>query len=165
MVEHKALDVYLNDHLAGATGGCELALRCQADYEGTPQGEVFAELATEIEEDRQTLEALMERLGTAKNPIKQAATLLMEKLSRVKLGGSSSAETDPSRLLMLETLYLGVEGKACLWRSLKQVAGNYTAMASTDFDTLIKRAETQKGRLEQERMAAATTALAKAGSV
>lgn len=156
MAEHKALDIYLNDHLAGATGAYELVQRLQTENEGTTLGQFLAELTTEIEEDRQTLESLMDRLGTAKNPVKQAATLLMEKLSRIKLIGSLSAQTDLSRLLALEALYLGVEGKCCLWRALKQVAGEYTTLASTDFDVLIKRAEAQKSRLEQERSAAAT---------
>jgi hypothetical protein len=78
----------------------------------------------------------------------------MEKFSRFKLG-SSSAAAGLSRLLTLETLYLGVEGKCSLWRALKQVAHEYDAIASTDFDMLIKRAENQKSRLEQERLAAA----------
>ncbi len=156
MAEHKALDIYLNDHLAGATGACELVQRLQTENEGTTLGKFLAELTGDIQEDRQTLEDLMDRLGTTKSPVKQAATLVMEKLSRIKLIGSFSAQTDLSRLLALETLYLGVEGKCCLWRALKQVAGEYPSMASTDFDVLIRRAEAQKSRLEQERSAAAT---------
>jgi hypothetical protein len=154
VAEQRALDIYLNDHLAGATGACELIARFQSENQGTPLGEILAELATEIEEDRQTLEDLMARLGASKNAMKQAATLVMEKLSRFKLGTSS--DEGVSRLLTLETLYLGVEGKACLWRSLRIVAPSYDALADTDFDMLIKRAESQKARLEQERIAAAT---------
>lgn len=155
MAEQRSLDVYLNDHLAGATGACELIGRFQSDNQGTPLGQILADLATEIEEDRQTLQDLMERLGAAKNPLKQATTLVMEKLSRFKLG-TSPADSGLSRLLTLETLYLGVEGKACLWRALRILAPHYDALADTNFDTLIKRAESQKSRLEQERIAAAT---------
>jgi hypothetical protein len=38
VVEHRALDVYLNDHLAAATGACELVERFQAGNEDTPLG-------------------------------------------------------------------------------------------------------------------------------
>jgi hypothetical protein len=44
-------------------------------------------LASQIEEDRQTLIELMERMDTSKNPVKQATTWMAEKVSRAKLSG------------------------------------------------------------------------------
>ena len=86
-VADKAMDVYLNDHLAGAMLGSDLAEQLQKENEGTPLGELMATLAPRIEEDRQTLIDLMERMGTSKNPVKQATTWLAEKTSRAKFGG------------------------------------------------------------------------------
>jgi hypothetical protein len=48
----KAMDVYLNDHLAGATLGSELAEQIRNRHEGTPLGEVMRSIAPQVEEDR-----------------------------------------------------------------------------------------------------------------
>ena len=57
------LGIYLNDHLAGSTVGIELARRGAKEYGGTELGAFFAGLAAEIEEDRETLKALMAANG------------------------------------------------------------------------------------------------------
>lgn len=155
----KALDVYLNDHLAGAMLGSALAEQIRDRHEGTPLGEAMAAIAPQIEEDRNTLIDLMERLGTSKNPVKQAATWVAEKASRVKFGGASSGEVDHGAFMALETLTLGVEGKASLWIALKEVADRYPALGATDLDALLARAREQRGVLERERVQAGRRAL------
>jgi len=69
----KAMDVYLNDHLAGAMLGSDLAQQIRDHNENTPLGELMRSLAPQIEEDRQTLIGLMARMRISKNPVKQAA--------------------------------------------------------------------------------------------
>jgi len=155
----KALDVYLNDHLAGAMFGSDLAERLMKDHEGTPLGELMSRLAPEIEEDRQTLLDLMERLGTSRNPVKQATTWLAEKGGRIKFGGVTSGEPDVGTFMAIETLALGVEGKASLWRALQRVADRSPSLQATDLDALLARAEDQRAQLERERIAAAARAL------
>ncbi|MDQ6820157.1 MAG: hypothetical protein M3076_07445 [Actinomycetota bacterium] len=118
----KAMDVYLNDHLTGATLGSDLAEQIRNRHEGTPLGEVMRSIAPQVEEDRQTLIDLMERMGTAKNPVKQASGWLAEKVSRVKFSAAVSGEPDHGAFMALESLTLGVEGKMALWTALKEVA-------------------------------------------
>ncbi|HEY5430495.1 MAG TPA: hypothetical protein VIK04_15370 [Solirubrobacteraceae bacterium] len=81
----KAMAVYLNDHLAGAMFGSEPARQIESQTAGTPLAARIGELATQIEDDQRGLSDLMERMGVAKNPVKQATTWLAEKVSRVKL--------------------------------------------------------------------------------
>jgi hypothetical protein len=69
-------------------------------------------IAPQVEEDRQTLLDLMERMGTSTNPVKQATGWLAEKASRVKFSGIVSGEPDHGASMALESLTLGVEGKA-----------------------------------------------------
>jgi len=52
---NRLLATYLNDHLAGATVGVELARRVASSNRDTSYGATLAELAREIEEDRETL--------------------------------------------------------------------------------------------------------------
>jgi hypothetical protein len=161
----RAMNVYLNDHLAGAMLGSDLAEQIQNQSEGTALGELMKWLAPQIEEDRQTLIALMERLHISRNPVKQATAWMAEKASRVKLGGRTSGEPEVGMFMAVETLCLGVQGKLALWTSLKEVADRYELLASVKLDEMIERAETQHSALERERRAASRRALGSAVEV
>lgn len=158
----KAMNVYLNDHLAGATLGSDLAEQIRGQNQGTPLGELMGSIAPQIEEDRRTLLDLMERMGTPKNPAKQATGWMAEKASRVKFSGVVSGEPEHGAFMALESLTLGVEGKASMWKALKEVAGEYPSLASMNLDELIDRAQAQRGALERERLAAGRRALGNA---
>jgi hypothetical protein len=148
----KALDIYLNDHLAGATMGCEIAEHIRDQNQGTPLGDRMASIAEEIESDRRRLVDLAEGLGTASNPVKKGAAWLAEKASQVKFSGVTAGNPALGTFLALETLSLGVEGKIALWRSLKAIGGSDPAFAGMNFDELIERGEAQRRALEAERM-------------
>ncbi len=158
-----AMDVYLNDHLAGAMLGSDLAEQIRDRHQGTPLGDVMASIAAQVEEDRQTLLDLMEQMGTSKNPVKQATGWLAEKTSRAKFSGILSREREHGAFMALESLTLGVEGKKSMWTVLKTVARQYPALASANLDGLIERAKAQHATLERERLAAGARALANAG--
>jgi hypothetical protein len=79
------LTIYLADHHAGATFGVELARRTRAQNEGTPYGDFLERLATEIEEDRQQLEQIMDRLGVQQDPLKVGLGWASEKVSSMQI--------------------------------------------------------------------------------
>jgi len=155
----KALEIYLNDHLAGAMLGTDLAEQIRERSEGDPFGDVMTGLAAQIEEDRETLVALMEQLDVGRNPVKQATTWLAEKASRPKFSGLTSGEPDVGYFMALESMMLGVTGKLSLWHALERVADRYPAIAATDLDELIRRATLQRDTLEEERLRTAERAL------
>lgn len=159
MPANELLGTYLNDHYAGATAGSELAQKLSSDYQGTPYGSFLAELAREIEQDRGTLENLIERLGIQKSPVKEAAGWLMEKVSRLKLSEAITGSADLKRLLEFETLSLGIEGKVVMWRALKEVSDHHSELSATDLDGLTKRAENQRATLDEHRLQVAKKAL------
>jgi hypothetical protein len=156
----KPMEVYLNDHLAGAMFGADLARQIESRTEGTPLGMRIQGLAAEIEADRQTLSDLMERMGVATNPVKQATTWLAEKVSRIKLSGLGGASRELGLFMALETLSLGVEGKASLWRMLQEVQDRYSQLDPSRLDELLARAQAQREVLEAERAAAGRRAFA-----
>ena len=55
------LGIYLNDHLAGATLGCDHARQLEEMSADTPFGPEMTRIATDIEQDRDSLADLMER--------------------------------------------------------------------------------------------------------
>jgi len=158
----KAMDVYLNDHLAGAMLGADLAEQIRTRNEGTPLGELMGSLAPQIEEDRQTLLDLMQRMDSPRNPVKQAATWMAEKASRPKFSGLTSGERELGIFMALESLALGVQGKEALWMALSEVADQHPPLASMNLNELIDRARTQHSALERERMALVSGALGNA---
>lgn len=159
MLSKELLGTYLNDHLAGAQAGSELAQKISSENSGTELGVFLAELANDIEQDRGTLEDLMGRLGIDKDPVKTATGWIIEKFTRLKLSDTLTGSTDLKHLLEFETLSLGIEGKLAMWRSLQKIKDNDAELAAVDLEGLVKRAEGQRAALEEHRMQAVTGAL------
>jgi hypothetical protein len=159
---NKAIDVYLNDHLGGATLGAGLAGQIADHAPGTPLADLMLRLQAEIRADRETLIELMERMDVARNPVKQATGRFAEVASRLKFSGASSGESGHGLFMALESMTLGVAGKLSLWRALREVRAEYPALATIDLDALIARAEEQHATLERERLAVGRRALGRA---
>jgi hypothetical protein len=154
-VNTRLLGVYLNDHLAGAIGGEELAKRCLSHNRHSPLGEYLSRFVVEVREDRGALERLMERLDVRRDPLKPTASWLLEKLGRFKMNGGVLRYTELSRLEELEALCLGVEGKVCMWRGLGQAPLDLVGEQELDLGALEARAQRQREQLEIHRLVAA----------
>ncbi|HEX2030016.1 MAG TPA: hypothetical protein VHL78_01255, partial [Actinomycetota bacterium] len=141
---NRYLGIYLNDHLAGAVGGAELARRViSAEKEGAG-AEFMVVFLQDIEEDRRELEALMDRLGIVRNPIKTRAAWAAEKVGRLKLNGRLLRRSPLSLLEELEVLQLGVEGKLAMWRALRELQVRDDRFRDLDLQRLIDRATKQR---------------------
>jgi hypothetical protein len=160
MPDGRLLAIYLNDHLAGATIGLELTKRSLRSNRGTPLGTFLAGFLAEVTEDRASLENVMDRLGVKKSLAKRSAAVVAERLGRLKLNGQVRGYSPLSRVLELEGLSIGVEGKLGLWQNLRDTAEVVAALREVDLDALIARAERQRASLERERLAAARRAFA-----
>lgn len=152
------LRTYLQDHHAGSIVGVELSRRAAAANGDSAYGEELALIAAEIEDDRDTLEAVMEALGVKPNRLKDAGGWTAEKLGRLKPNNSLLSYSPLSRVVELEGLVIGVTGKLALWESLEATIGK--SFADVDFAELAARAIDQRSRLDRLRRRAATEALA-----
>jgi hypothetical protein len=161
---HLALSIYLQDHLAGSTAGLNLARRFAENNAGTPAGRTLAEIASEIEADRETLKRLMAELDIPPSRAKNAAAWLMERAARLKPNGRLRGSPSLQRLHELETLSLGIAGKLALWEALR-IVPEVSTLTDIDLDELADRARNQRERVEAERMEFARAALAPAASV
>jgi hypothetical protein len=153
------LAIYLNDHLAGATIGVELARRAARENEGTELGEFLRGLRTEIEEDRAQLITLMRALKIPRSRPKEATAWTLEKLGRLKLNGQVTGYSPLSRLLELEGLAAGIEAKRALWAALAERSREDDSLRRLDYDALLERARRQRETLEPHRLGAAAEAL------
>jgi hypothetical protein len=160
MAETGALEVYLNDHLAGGTAAVELIDTIRSNNEGTPLDAHLAGLGSDVEADKATLGRIMEALGVPESAVKQAGGKVLERLSRLRLNERVTGSAAVSRLMEIETLSLGIEGKLALLRSLQTIVGSRPELAAFDLPRLAERAIAQRAGLEPHRLEAAAEALA-----
>ncbi|HEX7307975.1 SRPBCC family protein [Lentzea sp.] len=107
------LGIYINDHLAGATAGSELARRISRTH---PELRV---LADDLEADRKELLDFMREVGVEARPHKAALGWLSEKAGRLKLNGRVLGRSPLSDVLEQEGLRVVIEAKAAMWRTLR----------------------------------------------
>ena len=151
--------IYLNDHLAAATMGRELARRTAGSNRSTSYGPELSALANEIDEDRRALLRVMGALSVPTDRLKVLAGWGAEKLGRLKLNGQLRGYSPLSRVVELEALALGVHGKLAMWRALDEIRPGTPALSDIDLQTLQNRAEDQLRRLEACRRRAVAEAL------
>ncbi|MGH3154577.1 MAG: hypothetical protein ACRDOB_28175 [Streptosporangiaceae bacterium] len=156
---HDLLGIYLNDHLAGATAGRELANRMARSHRGREDSGALNQLAAEITQDRSALLAIMASLGVTVRAYKVGAAWVGEKAGRLKFNGRLRRRSPLSDLEELELLRLGVEGKAAGWRTLRTQADTDPQLDIVRLDELIVRARSQADQLEDLRVRAANRIL------
>jgi hypothetical protein len=152
---------YLNDHLAGAAAGIQLAERCRDRDPESELGHVLQTLLIEIRHDREVLERVIRVLGGSPNTIKRATALGAERMSSLRMSlpmiGPGSRKS--ARLEEIEVLSLGIEGKRLLWAALAQLSSADVRLSGFAFPDLKRRARSQRDRLERFRLRLATEAL------
>jgi hypothetical protein len=154
------LGIYLNDHLAGATAGVELARRVAKAGQLPADQETVRQLAAEITEDRAALMQIMRTLGIPVRGYKVFAAWAGEKAGRLKPNGRIRTRSPLSSLEELEILRLGVEGKVAVWRTLRAHAGDDPRLEAAQLDELTARAGRQAEVLDDLHRRAAAHVLA-----
>lgn len=157
-MNEKYLRIYLQDHLAGATAGLELARRTRGANEGTEYGPPLAKLADEIEADRRHLQGIIEDLGWGADRLKVAAAWGLEKVGRLKLNGELTSYSPLSRVVELEGLLTGITGKRALWVSLLELAPSDPRLDAAPLERLRDRADAQRATVAELRDRAAAEA-------
>jgi hypothetical protein len=158
-VRAKLLAIYLNDHFAGSVAGLALARRCFINNQPGELGTFLRGLIAEIADDQETLSRLMDELSISRSKAKIAAAWTAERIGRLKLNGRVTGYSPLSRLIELEGLSIGIEGKRMLWLTLARIRATDYRQSPHDFEGLAERARTQRERLEPYRKAAAVDAL------
>jgi hypothetical protein len=160
LMNEKYLRIYLQDHLAGATTGVELARRARGSNEGTDYGPPLERIADEIEADRRQLEGMMEDLGFAGDRLKNIAAWGLEKVGRLKLNGELTSYSPLSRMVELEGLITGITGKRAMWVALLELAPGEPRLDAALLERLRDRADEQRDTVEELRQRAAREAFA-----
>jgi hypothetical protein len=158
------LGIYLNDHLAGATAGLELARRVAGARQVPATGPELQRFAEEAAEDRAALLRIMGTLGVPVRSYKVWAAWAGEKAGRLKPNGRLTTRSPLSNLVELEILLLGVEGKATGWRTVRALADRDGRLDAAELDELLSRARRQADFLEEARVRAAQQVITASGT-
>jgi hypothetical protein len=144
------ITIYLHDHLGGARTAIEV-LEAMLKHQGDFQFRQFADpLLVEIKADEDTLQSIAEKIGAGAGVSKQVGGWLLEKVSRLKLGHTDSADFEMFE--SLEFLAMGILGKEHLWKSLRAVSEVDPRLREYDFEELIQRAEEQHKTVENRKL-------------
>jgi hypothetical protein len=154
---YSGLDTYLNDHIAGATAGTNLAKMAAEEHQTDEHGPFFSEIYAEIQADFETLQQLASALGVEESAAKSALAEVGSKMMGPKFTAGDDDELNA--FVTIETLSIGVEGKVCMWKALKTVESEYPAFGDYDLDELLARATSQREKLEAQRQKMAPLAL------
>jgi hypothetical protein len=152
-----SLAIYLHDHLAGSNFAVELLKSLLDQHADDALGASAAALLDEIEQDRETLQEIIARVGNGAPIMKEAAAWVGEKFSELKLGRGAFGTFEA-----WEALALGILGKLALWQALETIADADIRLRGVDFSQLTARAERQHSEAEQLRLASARAAFAPA---
>jgi hypothetical protein len=157
----KALDSYLNDHLAGSVSALELLAHWADVHKGETLGNFFAEIEREIKADQYALRDVMRVLGVEESKLRKASAWAAEKVGRARLIVAGDEPGSLGLLLTLEGLIMGVTGKKGLWRAL--AAAKLRQLDGSNFEELQHRAEQQIQKIEAERIQVARQAFSGSG--
>jgi hypothetical protein len=154
----RPLAIYLRDHHAAGSAGRRLVVRAARnvtlDVEGRDE---LPRVAEEIEADLRRLEAIMRSEDIAPSAVKDRLAVIVEVLGRLKLNGRVRGRSRLSDVIELETLLIGITGKAALWRTLRQALPG----SEDDYDSLLDRAQAQLDTVSRCRDSAALKTFAK----
>lgn len=156
---HEHLTTYLNDHLAGSVVALELLDHLQATHAGSELGTFFKQLSSDIAADRDELQGLMERLEISESRTRKASAWFTEKLTELKLRLDDPKDGSLRLFESLEALSLGIEGKRSLWIALIAAAEQSPSLRILDYERLEERAQEQRDRVENLRIATAKKTL------
>ena len=137
------LGVYVNDHLAAATGGIELVCRMLGVHRGARWERPLEQLLGELREERAALRSVTRALGIPVRQYKQLGVWLAEKASRVKLNGRLLARSPLSDLVEFEFLASAVRGKRSGFETLRILAEVDDRLDRAELDRLIDQAHRQ----------------------
>ena len=154
---YSGLDTYLNDHIAGAIAGVNLAKMAAEEHQTDEHGPFFSEIYAAIQADFDTLQQLAKSLGVDESASKSALAEIGSKVMAPKFTGGEDDELNA--FVTLETLSIGIEGKVCMWKALKTVESEYAAFKEFDIDELVARGISQREKIEEQRQKVAPLAL------
>ncbi len=147
-IDRELLELYLSDHLTGATGGVNRSERMAADYVDTPVYGQLGEFAERLSGEKAFLDQLISDLGLEQKPYRQVVAWAGERLGRLKVNGRVVSRSPMTLLLETDLMRGAVHSKIGVWETLREHAPSL-GIGGEVFDELIESAKHQLDLLDQ----------------
>lgn len=154
-----ALERYLNGHLGGSSGALLVIDHIIASHDAPEAAEFFTVLKEKIQNDRETLEAVISCVGMNSSIVLKAAGNLSARAGLMKLMWEGMDAGELGMFEAIELISLGIQGKRMLWSTLHEIGGLFPEWAGFDFAALELDAIRQRDDLERWRIEAAMDVL------
>ena len=115
-------ELYLSDHLTGATAGVNRGERMVADYVDTPVYAQLGQITERLVAERDFLEKLIHGLGFSRKPYRQAVAWAGERIGRLKGNGRVASRSPMTLLLETDLMRGAVRSKVGVWETLRDYA-------------------------------------------
>ena len=145
-MEQQPLAIYLRNHEAAGQAGLDLFRRTAANQRDRPYAGELAALATEIDQDLESLRSIMRAAGVSPDRVLGLMLRLGERVGRLKPNGQLLGRAPLSDLIEIEGLLDAVRAKAAGWQALSCVPTPSWG-AAADTQSLYQRALDQAERL------------------
>lgn len=150
--------IYLNDHLALALAGVELADRVRKSNEGTDLEADLDRFGQTFGRHRASIEQILKQLGGRRDPLKLGAAWISVRFGKLKLNGSLLRYSDLSRVIELEALCLAAHDLTLMWELLEVELGRDGRVRAIGIGSLAEEARQARDRLNEHRLQAARAA-------
>ena len=117
-IDQGLLNLYLSDHLAGATTGAARIDRMVVSFEDTPVFAPLSSIAEEIRAERRFLQQIIHDLGFRQLAHRRAAGWAAERVGRLKINGRLFSRSPMTIVLEVELMRSAVIGKRGGWLTL-----------------------------------------------
>lgn len=141
-LDRALLELYLNDHLTGATAGRARIRHMVRVYPDLPIHDELRHLASDLEEEHRRLSALISELGLSLKRYRQLPAEVGERLGRLKLNNRLFGRSPMSPLLEVELLRGAVNAKSGLWECLHDLSATL-GLESAEWQKLADRVHDQ----------------------
>lgn len=147
-IDRDLLQLYLNDHLTGATAGRSRAQRMVKEYVDLPIHPQLVTIAADLDREHRRLSRLISELGLSHHPLRLIAGKVVEQVGRLKLNERLLTRSPMTPLLEVELLRGAVNAKVGLWEELA-VLSPRLGLDATEWEQLAERAKEQSAIIEQ----------------
>ncbi|MDR7330655.1 NAD-dependent epimerase/dehydratase family protein [Corynebacterium guangdongense] len=147
-IDRELFELYLSDHLTGATGGLNRSQRMANDYVDTPVYAQLGEFAEQLAGERDFLEQLIHDFGLSRKPYRQAVAWTGERIGRLKGNGHAVTRSPMTLLLETDLMRGAINGKVGLWETLRDLAPSL-GLEEKVFTDLIDAVAHQRDLLDQ----------------
>jgi hypothetical protein len=151
----------------GSRAAVELARQARDSSTDPGRRSTWEEIAEEAETDHEILEKILQTLRFGRDRFELLFTWAGDKTARLRPSRQRSRLSETAeelgQLFELEMMFLSVTRKLFLWMNL--AAADYPRLKKFDLDELIARAESQRDRLDDQRIALGAEVFGPSGTV